>query len=193
MTDRPLDHPRAGSPDPDPTRDIRLPQLPGRPPSSLPPEWVAAAEVPVEPVVPVQPVAPGQPVVPEASPVAAPGPLSSPALSAADAIADEPTDHLAPPVEQPRQRTLAFEPVPGDEPAGSVQAPFGALGQVGPAVREQPPVVVPSVPAAGARRPPQPRRERDGSRRSTWVLLVLLPIVVIAAAGLLLFYLLNGG
>jgi hypothetical protein len=62
----------------DPTRDIRLPSLPDRPPSILPSQWASA-----------------QPPAEKARPV----PTS---------LVDQPTDTLGPPGGRPRECTIAF-------------------------------------------------------------------------------------
>ena len=62
----------------DPTRDIRLPSLPDRPPSNLPPQW-ASAQPPVE--------------------KERPAPRS---------LVDQPTVTLGPPGGRSRERTIAF-------------------------------------------------------------------------------------
>ena len=74
--DRDSDEPVGGGAEP--TRDIRLPSLPDRPPSILPPQWASA-----------------QPPTAQARPVP-----TSPA--------DQPTDKLVSPGGRPPARTIAF-------------------------------------------------------------------------------------
>jgi hypothetical protein len=63
----------------DPTRDIRLPPLPGRPGPELPPAWAGLRAEP------------------------------APAGTSDDALADQPTDQLGSPPEPKRDRTLTFD------------------------------------------------------------------------------------
>jgi hypothetical protein len=186
MTDRSPGAPRPEQPDlfDDPTRDIRLPPVPGSPPAHIPAEGAEgtpASEPPEreahvhEP--PPQPIAvqelPAQPL-----PVAEPS-VAEPAITAsrdATVVLEPTTDHLPPAVEAPRHQTRPFGP-PGD------QAPHAA--------------------APEPDRSPPPRPAREGSPKAappaarggawTWVLLVVLPIVIIAGAGVLLYFLLSGG
>jgi hypothetical protein len=164
MTDRPLDdrHPSSQGVN-DPTRDIRLPPLPGSTPAALPPEWSAAAQP---------------------APSAVQASVPEPALPRVhDPVDDEPTDLLPPPVSPDRQRTLTFDSPAGDLGHGLGQPPFGSPGTAGPAPVLQPPAPVPAPPAA---------RPDPHTRKWPWVLLVLLPLVVIVVAGLVLALLLGG-
>ena len=100
----------------DPTRDIRLPPLPGR---VLPPQWRNDDDAAAAPVVEAPPAQ-----APVAETPAEPGPPS---------ISDEPTDNLAPPGTHPRHKTLTFG-APGEE-GGSPAAvpPHYSLPRVVPA------------------------------------------------------------
>ena len=90
-SDRPHTPPRS-----DPTRDIRLPPLPGRPAAAVPPEWSS--------------------YVPPAAPAPAEPALSEPPAGATAVPphqVDEPTDRLASASDHPlRQGTRAFTPAP---------------------------------------------------------------------------------
>ena len=107
---------------PDPTRDIRLPPLPDRPPPALPPGWagVPARPSPTPPGPDVSAPPPGT-SVPHAEPTAA-RPGGTP-------LADEPTDQLAQPRGRPRERTIAFA---SPEMAGGRPAPV-----IGPTPRRR--------------------------------------------------------
>jgi hypothetical protein len=75
----------------DPTRDIRLPPLPGTPPPAVPPEWEGA--------IPQR--------TPEPDPALA---ASSPSEPEPDAsLADQPTDQLTSPRRKDRDPTLTFD------------------------------------------------------------------------------------
>ena len=90
----------------DPTRDIRLPPLPGRPSPDLPPEWAALRTEP-EP----EPGAPGM-------------------------AADQPTDRMASPPEGDRDRTLTFDGTSAERwAAGHAATPDPAWSSVPPASR----------------------------------------------------------
>src|SRR3954466_6281941 len=80
----------------DPTRDIRLPPLPGTPPPAVPPEWEGAV--------------PQRTPEPDPSPAAA-GSLSTPQPPPArdEALADQPTDQLTSPRPKDRDPTLRFD------------------------------------------------------------------------------------
>ena len=117
MTDPPEhEHGSTAFGGPDPTRDIKLPPLPGRPPSVLPPEWTQAPPSP-RPDAPT-PDLPGPPPgtsVREVRP--------APARPRATPLVDEPTDELAPPRDRPRERTIAFA-----SPAMAAGRPMPVIG-----------------------------------------------------------------
>lgn len=149
----------------DPTRDIRLPPLPGRPEPGLPSEWerlrseraAAAAAVP-------------DTAVPEGE---------GPAGPTAGTLADQPTDQLGQPPQGPRDRTLTFRGTAAERwAAGHPATPDPAWSSV-PAGST--PVVAPR------------RRPEDRSRRWPWVLLTLVPILVIVVTGVWLLLLMRGG
>jgi hypothetical protein len=159
----------------DPTRDIRLPPLPGR---VLPPQWqtgdaasgptVAASAAPPAPAVPAASAAPAAAAAPLAETPAAP-PVEAPLADASaepgpPTISDQPTDNLAPP--QPRHKTLTFG-APGEEGGGPAAVPpHYSLPRVVPA-------------------PPR-------SKTWPWAVLIALPLIVIAVAAVLLIVLLRG-
>jgi hypothetical protein len=89
MTDLPQPD-EAGGPSggADPTRDIRLPAMPDRPPSVLPREWSGLNPPPPAPEVPAPPQADDVP--------------------AGRAAVDLQTDELDPPFGRPRERTISF-------------------------------------------------------------------------------------
>lgn len=92
MSERSDDRPQSG-PRADPTRDIRLPPLPDRPASAVPPGW--SSYVPAGGATAIGTSAPA------ADPVGSPSPEQ----------VDEPTDRLS--SDDPlRQRTRAFAPAP---------------------------------------------------------------------------------
>ncbi len=98
MSERPPDPPPT-PPRADPTRDIRLPPLPDRPASAVPPEW--SSYVPSAP-------APGSGPTDAGPPAATPAHALPPQGSV-----DEPTDRLASPSDDPlRQGTQAFSAAP---------------------------------------------------------------------------------
>jgi hypothetical protein len=89
--DRPHTTPR-----PDPTRDIRLPPLPDRPASAVPPGWLSFV-----PAAGATAIGTPAPEAPAADPVGSPSPED----------VDEPTDRLS--SDHPlRQGTRAFTPAP---------------------------------------------------------------------------------
>ena len=95
MSERSDDRPQSG-PRADPTRDIRLPALPDRPASAVPPGW--SSYVPAAGATAIGTPAPGAPA---ADPVGSPSPED----------VDEPTDRLS--SDHPlRQGTRAFTPAP---------------------------------------------------------------------------------
>jgi hypothetical protein len=121
MTERPQDDPHPGTPSFDPpTRDIRLPALPDRPPPAMPQAWAGLT----------RPPAPGAPSPafsappPEVAPSPGTGTDSSerlPSPPRATPLVDRPTDVLDKPEAQPRERTLAFSaPEMSQRPAGPV-------------------------------------------------------------------------
>ena len=88
----------------DPTRDIRLPALPDRPPPALPREWAGAAPAAPSPMPPLP--ASGGTDAPHAP---------------ARRLESQRTDKLSRPPVQPRERTLAFShPDMGRRPVGPV-------------------------------------------------------------------------
>ncbi len=99
MSERSDERPQA--PRADPTRDIRLPPLPDRPASAVPPEWstyVPAAD---------------RPAPREAAPPPPPPPAAAAVDRPSQRSVDEPTDRLASPSDDPlRQGTRAFTPQP---------------------------------------------------------------------------------
>jgi hypothetical protein len=101
MTDR-----SPGDPDvyDDPTRDITLPPLPGRPPSALPRAWA-----PPQPETAAGPdfSSPPPDLPPEVVEAAADEAPTPEAAPSGGHLADQPTDKLPPPP-RPRERTLAF-------------------------------------------------------------------------------------
>ncbi|GAA3163494.1 hypothetical protein GCM10010531_14330 [Blastococcus jejuensis] len=99
----------------DPTRDIRLPPLPGTTPPVLPTEWRGRAV----------------PAAPEQEPEPGPGPVP----------ADEPTDELGAPPTADRERTLTFSGSAAERwAAGHAATPDPAWSSVPPA---RGPVVAP--------------------------------------------------
>jgi hypothetical protein len=189
MTDRPPAFPDPGSPHPEPTRDVRLPRVPGHPPVAVPPDRAGGqATGPAAPDVRPPPPEPSSAI----APTAAPG---------ASSIADQPTDRLAAPEAPARQPTAAFGPPPPDPSRPDVgRPPFGGPGQPDSPVQAPPGAgPLPSSRAGAGHESsdptpmPQPQPPRDGGRKSTWVVLVLLPVLVIVGAALLLFRVLNGG
>ena len=147
----------------DPTRDIRLPPLPGTQPPALPPEWQD-----------VRPPAPE----PEGTGPEDPAP-EDPAPDAV--LAEQPTDQLGSPPPAERDRTLTFDGSAAEHwAAGHAAPPDRAWSSVPPASR---PIVGPrSRPAAGRR-----------SRRWPWVVLTLLPVLVIVVTGVWLLLLMRAG
>jgi hypothetical protein len=164
----------------DPTRDIRLPPLPGRPGPELPSEWERLrSEREAAAATAADTGAPGA-VAPTRS---APG-TGLPAGASADTtppdpMADQPTDQLGRPAQGPRDRTLTFRGTAAERwAAGHPATPDPAWSSVpaGPA-----PVVAPR------------RRPEEKSRRWPWVLLTLVPILVIVVTGVWLLLLMQGG
>jgi hypothetical protein len=175
MTDRPQDDARRQLPAKgvdDPTRDIRLPPMPGRPTPAVPPERAGLAHTPQPPPEPADDPIGHQPAVGPAEP--APGPT---AASARTRITDQPTDELGDPTAAARQRTLAFTP-PSPAGAASAVESAPAPGSSGylPSGHPQPGA---APRTAAAVRPAPPAR-----RRSTWpwVLALLVLLALFAAA-----------
>ena len=169
MSQRPQDRPRPGTPAlEDPTRDIRLPPRPDRPPPAMPRAWAGFTGEPVSDAASPDFSAP--------PPAAAPPPAVSPSPDTEQApgtetaapeqparppwgtpLVDQPTDELGKLGAQPRERTLAFSsPEMSQRPAGPVHV---------------------------ARTP----------RRWPWVLVALLPLLIIAGTGIALLLLFQGG
>ncbi|MCW2699920.1 MAG: hypothetical protein JWQ45_1455 [Blastococcus sp.] len=184
MTDRPQDDNRRQVPAKDvddPTRDIRLPSVPGRPTPAVPPEWAGLVHTPEPPTEPAEDPVGHQSAVEPAEPTAAapvrepmaaaPEPRSA-AAPARTRITDQSTDELGDPAAAARQRTLVFAPPPspaGAAPAvGSAPAP-GRSGHLSSG-HSQPGAAV---------RPAPPER-----RRSTWpwVFALLVLLALFAAA-----------
>lgn len=147
----------------DPTRDIRLPPLPGRAGPELPPEWAALR---VE----------GDPAAPDPTPAAPSAPDAD--GTTAQRLADQPTDQLGQPPQGDRDRTLTFSGTSAQRwAAGHPATPDPAWS---------------SVPAApGPVVAPRQRPERR-SRRWPWVVLTLVPILVIVVTGVWLLLLMRG-
>ncbi|TFV91229.1 hypothetical protein [Blastococcus sp. CT_GayMR16] len=146
----------------DRTRDIRLPSLPGRPPSAMPREWAEVQPRPSSPASGDLGPSAGDPA--ETPDFSAPPPetsvthVATPARPRGTPLVDQPTDELPPPPGPPRERTIAFA------------SPEMAGGRPAPSVGRTP------------RRP----------RRWPWVVLTLLPILVIVGAGIAWLLLLRG-
>ncbi|MCW2580730.1 MAG: hypothetical protein JWR82_2331 [Blastococcus sp.] len=173
MTDRPQDDARRQVPAPgfdDPTRDIRLPPVPGRPAPAVPPEWAGLVHPPEPSPAPGADPVGHQPVLESPEPTAAP--------PARTRISDQPTDELNTPAAAVRQRTLAFTPPSPPADAATADGNAPAQGPPGylPAGHPQPGA---APPKAAPARPASPPR-----RRSTWpwVLAVLVVLALFAAA-----------
>jgi hypothetical protein len=107
----------------DPTRDIRLPPLPGTPTPDLPPEWAGL----------------------RAEPAAQPAAVSDPG-DPSDPLADQPTDQMGSPPPAARDRTLTFDGSSAQRWAAGLPAtPDPAWSSVPPGA---PPVVAPRPRAA---------------------------------------------
>ncbi len=170
----------------DPTRDIRLPPLPGRPGPELPPEWEKArrsAEA-AKAARPVDAPGPHTEVAATAVPPTAVPPTGAPS-AAVPAIApprtkpptdEHPTDELRARLASPPDpnRTLTF--------TGSSQQRWAA----GHAATPDP--AWSSVPAAPG---PVVVEPRSRSRRWPWVVLTLLPVLVIVVTGVWLLILMR--
>jgi hypothetical protein len=110
----------------DPTRDIRLPPLPGTPSPELPQEWAGLRAEPAS--------------------TPAPEPAAEPAGSSPDALVDQPTDELGSPPGTARDRTLTFDGTSAQRWAAGLPAtPDPAWSSVPPG---PPPVVAPRSRAA---------------------------------------------
>jgi hypothetical protein len=90
MTDSPRHDAVGGPSGADPTRDIRLPAMPDRPPSVLPREWSGMNPPPPVPDVPAPPGA------------------DDGAAGRGTSAVDLQTDELDPPFGRPRERTISF-------------------------------------------------------------------------------------
>jgi hypothetical protein len=150
----------------DPTRDIRLPPLPDRPPAAMPRAWAAmpAGESAASPDASNPNASNSNASNSDASNSDASSPDDSRPDDAAHRaqprptmLPDEPTDVLAPPHGRPRERTLSFA------------SPEAAPGRPMPTVGRTP------------RRP----------RRWPWVVMALLPVLVIVISGIWWFLLLR--
>ena len=154
----------------DPTRDIRLPPLPGRPSPELPPEWEqlrSAREASASTAAPD--TADRDTATPQAA---------MPAAASQDTLADQPTDKLGRPAQGPRDRTLTFRGTAAERwAAGHPATPDPAWS---------------SVPASPAPVVAPRRRTEERSRRWLWVLLTLVPILVIVVTGVWLLILMRG-
>ena len=150
----------------DPTRDIRLPPLPGTTPPVLPTEWQApVTDATSEPAAdrPEPDAVPAQPGDVRAEPDAVP--------------ADQPTDELGAPPAAHRERTLTFRGSAAQRwAAGHAATPDPAWSSAPPA---RGPVVAP--------------RARERSRRWPWIVLTLVPVLVIVITGVWLLVLMRGG
>jgi hypothetical protein len=147
----------------DPTRDIRLPPLPDRPPAAMPRAWAV--------MPPKESAATPDASTPDAATPDAENPDPSspddsrpddsrldlaalPAQPRPTVLPDEPTDVLAPPHGRPRERTLSFA------------SPEAAPGRPMPKVGRTP-------------------------RRWPWVVMALLPVLVIVISGIWWYLLLR--
>jgi hypothetical protein len=155
----------------DPTRDIRLPPLPDRPPAAMPRAWAARPQG--ESAAPSAAQNPDDSRPDDSRPDSARPEDSRPedfrpddsrpvdaARSAQPrpaVVPDEPTDVLAPPHGRPRERTLAFA------------SPEAAPGRPMPTVGRTP----------------------RGRRRWPWVLISVLPVLVIVISGIWWYLLLR--
>jgi hypothetical protein len=160
----------------DPTRDIRLPPLPGRPSPELPPEWEQLrSERAASPSTAAQATATPDTVAPQAGLPAAASQDTTPP----DSMANQPTDQLGRPAQGPRDRTLTIRGTAAERwAAGHPATPDPAWSSVPPGPA---PVVAPR------------RRPEEKPRRWPWVLLTLVPILVIVVTGVWLLILMRGG
>lgn len=192
----PPQDPRGDAPEPRPddrTRDIRLPSLPDRPPSTVRPEWhshipQSAADMPPSEAEQSGPV---DAAVPPASPARS----ADPAPPRPYVLPDELTDEMSSPP-QGRQPTLAFD-VPPEGASAPVAPPDPAAWQgsvpAAPAPSWPPPFAPPAHGAPSYGPPGRgPARAPERNRRWPWVVLTVLPILVIIGAGLMLLFLLGG-
>ena len=157
----PQDPPRASLADP--TRDIRLPPLPGTAGPGLPPEWEALRTD-------------GDRSAPEPTSPRLAAPAADDTTS--ETLVNQPTDELGRRPEGVRDKTLTFRGTSAQRwAAGHPATPDPAWS---------------SVPAApGPAVAPRPRP--DGrSRRWPWVVLTMVPILVIVVTGVWLLILMRG-
>jgi hypothetical protein len=212
----PPQDPPGGAPVPrfdDPTRDIRRPSAPDRPPADVRPERPAHVRPHPAPDRPSPASEAPEPRFP--APTAAPSPIETVSVDPASTsvpprpyvLPNEPTDELPPPPRQ-RQQTLAFDAPPGGVPgpvpnAAGSPAPGQGVPQFGAAPSASAPYGppahgAPSYGPAGQGAPapphgvPAPRVAAARERRWPWVVLILLTLLVIVGAGLLLLLLLGG-
>jgi hypothetical protein len=179
----PPQDPAGGTPAPrfdDPTRDIRLPSLPDRPPAPVRPEWKAHAQ-------PTPAEQPGLGGGDDATAVVSAARSAEPAPPRPYVLPNEPTDKVSSPP-QMRQQTLAFDASVAPAPAHSAGIP--APGLASPQ-SSAPPSLHPPAHGRPSYGPPGGSAP-DRKRRWPWVVLTVLPILVIIAAGLLLLFLLRG-
>ena len=116
----------------DPTRDIRLPPLPGTQGPELPPEWEAFRS--------------------ERSAEAPSADVEQGQVEPPDTLADQPTDQLGPPPQGPRDRTLTFRGTAAERwAAGHPATPDPAWSSVPPGPA---PVVAPRPRSDRSRRWP---------------------------------------
>ena len=147
----------------DPTRDIRLPPLPGTASPELPPEWEAMRSG-------------GRTETPVAASAGPPAP--APDATTSESLVDQSTDQLGQPPQGDRDRTLTFRGTSAQRwAAGHPSTPDPAWS---------------SVPAApGPVVQPRPRTDTR-SRRWPWIVLTLVPILVIVVTGVWLLVLMRG-
>lgn len=154
----------------DPTRDIRLPSLPGRAGPELPPEWEALRSERAT-------SADSPDATPSSREVGA-SDTAAPNMAPPGTLADQPTDQLGQPPQGARDKTLTFSGTAVQRwAAGHPATPDPAWTSVPP---EPGPVVV------------GPRARDERSRRWPWVVLALLPVLVIAVTGVWLLVLMRG-
>ena len=154
----------------DPTRDIRLPPLPGRPGPELPSDW---ERVRSERQAAAEAAGSASPPAVETSPVGA-----AHDAEARRPMVDQPTDELGRPPHGARDRTITFQGTAAQRwAAGHPATPDPAWSSVPPGPA---PVVAPRS------------RPAQRSRRWPWVLLTLVPIVVIVVTGVWLLVLMRG-
>ena len=147
----------------DPTRDIRLPPLPGTAGPELPPEWEALR--PDDGPAAAEPASTGRAAPPADA-------------TTAESLVDQPTGQLGQRPQGDRDRTLTFRGSSAQRwAAGHPSTPDPAWSSV------------PAAPAPVV----QPRaRTEVRSRRWPWVLLTLVPVLVIVVTGVWLLLLMRG-